>query len=59
MPEEDPNELWAELLDLIAEVKTDAKDNRRAKRHIRDLELVVSQIGQMLSRMAGKKGFLR
>jgi hypothetical protein len=59
MAEEDANELWSELLDCIAEIKMDVKDSRRARRHIRDLEATVNQIGNMLQKMAGKRGFLR
>jgi len=59
MAEEEANELWAELLDCIAEIKMDVKDSRRARRHIRDLEVTVGQIGNMLQKMAGKRGFLR
>jgi hypothetical protein len=59
MPEEEANELWSELLDCIQELKQDCKDNRRARRHIRSLELTVNEIGMMLQKMAGKKGFLR
>lgn len=58
--EENANELWLELLDCLNEIKMDVKDNRRAKRHVRALEAIVNQIGNMLQRMAGtKKGFLR
>jgi len=56
---EPANELWAEMLDLIAEIKMDCKDNRRMRRHVRELEAIVNQIGNMLTRMGGKKGFLR
>ena len=56
---EPANELWAEMLDCIAEIKMDMKDNRRARRHIRNLEVIVNEIGITLSKMAGKRGFLR
>jgi riboflavin synthase len=57
--EEDLNELWNELIDIIQEIKGDVKDNRRAKRHIHNLEQIVNQVGQALTKMAGKRGFLR
>jgi hypothetical protein len=57
--ENQANELWLELVDLIAEIKMDCKDNRRMRRHVRELEAIVNQIGNMLTRMGGKKGFLR
>lgn len=56
---ESANELWAELIDTIAEIKMDVKDNRRARRHIRNLEAIVNEIGVALSKLAGKRGFLR
>lgn len=56
---ESANELWAELLDCLSELKSDAKDNRRARRHIRNLEAIVNEIGVALSKLAGKRGFLR
>jgi hypothetical protein len=59
MAEEEANELWLELVDCINEIKMDVKDNRRAKRHVRALEAIVNQIGNMLTRMGGKRGFLR
>lgn len=57
--EENANELWLDLMDCLNEIKMDCKDNRRAKRHVRDLEAIINQIGLMLQKMAGKKGFLR
>lgn len=52
------NEIWLELLDCISEIKMDVKDSRRARRHVRELEAIVNQIGNMLMKMGGKRGFL-
>jgi len=59
MAEEDLNELWLDLIDCLSEIKMDAKDNRRMKRHIRNLEAIVNEVGNTLSKLAGKRGFLR
>jgi small-conductance mechanosensitive channel len=57
---DDVNELWHELIDIIQELKADVKDNRRAQRHLRNLEESVQAIGATLSRLASKKrGLLR
>jgi len=60
MPEEDVNELWLDLLDCIEELKQDAKGNRRATRHIKNLNQIVQQIGIELKNMAskGKRRFI-
>jgi hypothetical protein len=56
---EEFNELWNEMIDCLQEVKNDMKDNRRARRHIRNLEQVIHEIGQAMVKLSGKKGFLR
>ena len=53
--EQDVNELWNELIDIIQELKSDVKDSRRAKRHLKGLEQTVSEIGIFLNKVASKK----
>ena len=53
--ESDVNELWNELIDIIQELKSDVKDSRRAKRHLKSLEQTVSEIGIFLNKVASKK----
>jgi len=58
--ESDVNELWNELIDIMQELKSDVKDSRRAKRHLKSLEQTVNEIGIFLNRVASKKrGFLK
>lgn len=57
--EADENELWLDLLDCIEELKQDVRGNRRATRHVRNLSMIVQQVGQRIIKLSGKKGFLR
>ncbi len=37
---------WTEMLDIISELETDLKENRRGLRHLASLRTIVGQIGQ-------------
>lgn len=50
------NELWNELLDIVSELRDDAKSNRRMRRHVRSLEVAINELGNTLTKMtSGKK----
>ena len=59
----DLTELWNELLDCMDELRGDLKDGTRARRHLKNLQQKVGELGDAMVTMAGtakgKRGFLR
>jgi hypothetical protein len=60
--QEDLNELWNELLDCVQEMKGDLKDSLRSRRHLKNLERTVGEVGQALfhisKQTASKRRFI-
>jgi hypothetical protein len=57
----DGRELWLNIIDSLAEINEDAKrlNDRRLLRHVRAQALLINELGQTLTKMGSKKGFLR
>ena len=59
--QEELNELWAEFIDCIEEVRADLKEGVRSRRHFKNLKSKANEIGLTITKLAGsrKRGFLR
>jgi hypothetical protein len=58
--QEELNELWAEFIDCIEEIKGDLKEGVRSHRHFKNLKIKANEVGTAITKLAGsKRGFLR
>jgi hypothetical protein len=53
---QDLTELWNELLDCVDELRGDLKDGTRARRHLKNLQQKVAELGDAMLAIAGTKG---
>jgi len=47
------------MVDIIAELREDVKQSRRARRHLRNLEQTISQMNDMMKKIGTRKGLFR